>query len=580
MLPTTRRIQLALLLIGVAALAIAAWDILGGGFYAIVAGVRVSSREAYKPFRLGLLAVIASLWLHDRQIDADRASWHRLPAYAPAIAAAAAVVAVAVAIRYGIFAAGGADAYGYVSQAAAWARAQIVTPNPLAALESTVGSAVAPLGYRLAPTAGAIVPVYAPGLPLMMAMALKLGGTDAVYYVVPILGGVAVWCTYLLGARLDRRLTGMIAAIMLAFSPIFVFQSLEPMSDVPATAWWMLAWVLASASGAWPLLASGLAVSAAVLTRPNLVPLALVILIVVAAAAPRFRRLALFAAGSIPGCLIIAALNARWYGSPLASGYGPAGYLYAWSHWQPNLQRYSRWLVDLQSPAILLALVAPFSTRFRHRFAMIGFAVAVLGCYLWYLVYDTWPFLRFLLPAIPLLLLLSSAVVVRLVERLPLPFRTASVFLLCTLLPLWFVVKATSLNVFKIQRAEHRYVAVGESVGRLLPPNTIVFSVIQSGSVRLYGGLPTIRWDMIDPERLDRTIAMLQSSGYVPYLLLEDWEVPLFEQRFGGTSSYGRLDWPPAVEYRDVSLVRVYDPADRDRHRSGQPISTTRLPAN
>ena len=140
-----------------------------------------------------------------------------------------------------------------------------------------------------------------------------------------MLGGLAVWLTYVLGARVNGPITGMIAAVLFAFSPLFVFQTLEPMSDVPATTWWLLAWVLAISPLEWAPVGAGLAVSAAVLTRPNLVPLAIVLAAVVAANRPRLPRLALFAAGSVPGCLIVGAINAHWYGSPLASGYGSLG---------------------------------------------------------------------------------------------------------------------------------------------------------------------------------------------------------------------------------------------------------------
>src|SRR5712691_11378048 len=242
-----------------------------GGFYFTVLGIRVSSWEAYKPF------------------------------------------------RFGIFAAGGADAYGYVSQASLWAQGRLVTPDPLAEIEPVLGPAAAPLGYRLARTEGAIVPIYPPGLPLAMALALKIAGPSAVYYVVPILGGIAVWLTYILGARLEGPITGTIAAVLFAFSPLFIFHTLEPMSDVPVTTWWLLAWVFAISPSTWAPLGAGLAVSAAVLTRPNLVPLAIVLVAVVGANRPRLPRLALFAAGSIPGCLIVAAINAHLYGSPLAS---------------------------------------------------------------------------------------------------------------------------------------------------------------------------------------------------------------------------------------------------------------------
>lgn len=188
-----------------------------GGFHYRILGVRVSSWEAYKPLRLGVIATTTALWLHDRTAEPTATTWHGLPRWTAAIAAAIAAISMAIAMRYGVFAAGGADAYGYVSQASLWAtRGGVVAPDPLAALEPELGASVAPLGYRMAQTAGAIVPIYPPGLPLSMAVALKLGGANAVYYVVPLLGVLAVWLTYVLGARVDRPVTGMMAAIFVA----------------------------------------------------------------------------------------------------------------------------------------------------------------------------------------------------------------------------------------------------------------------------------------------------------------------------------------------------------------------------
>jgi len=574
----TRRIHVLLFAVGVVAFSVVVWDLTMGGFYFTVGGVRVSSWEADKPFRYGMLAIVATLALYDRTAAPHATSWQWIERSSFAIAGAVAMASAIVAVRYGIFAAGGADGYGYVSQAHLWASRRIVVPDPLAPLEPVLGSAVAPLGYRLGPTPGTIVPIYAPGLPMAMAAALRIAGPAAVYFVVPLLGALTVWLTYVLGARTDRPLTGMLAAVLVAFSPIFMFHTLVPMSDVPATAWWMLAWVFAILPGTAAPLASGLAASAAILTRPNLVPLAIVLLAVVAAPKPRLPREALFAAGVVPGCLAIAAINARLYGSPLASGYGPFELLYAWNRWKVNLQHYAGWLVDLQTPLILLAFLAPVAARVRHAKAMLAFFGVLLLCYLWYLTYDMWSFLRFLLPAIPLLFILASAVVIKLAEALPIFLRSSALIIVATLLPIWYVAKADSLTVFDMRRAEQRYVAVGEHAGRALPANAIVLTVIESGSVRLYGSRPTVRWDMIEPERLDSQIDTLRTRGYRPYLLLEEWELPLFRERFGAASQYGRVDWPPAFEYRDIHNVRIHDFADRVRHLAHEEIVTEPVP--
>ncbi len=571
-------LQTAALVCAVGFLAVAVWDLTMEGFYFEVLGIRVSSWEAYKPFRNGVLCAALAIILRDRHAAAGDMSWDVLARWSRPIAAAVAIGSVLVALHFGIFAAGGADAYGYVSEAYLWASGRLVAADPLADVAPLLGPAAAPLGYRLATEPGFLAPIYPPGLPLLMAAAFSIAARpSAVYFVVPLLAGLTVWLTYVLARRVAEPRTALVASILLAFSPIFVFQSLEPMSDVPAAAWWTAAWVFAIGSSPWSPLASGLAVSAALLTRPNLAPLAIVLVPVVLRSGPYTRRLALFALGIIPSCLVIVALHEYLYGSLAESGYGHVAGLFAWNRFPVNLRRYLSWLVELQTPGILLAPAALVAGRVRHAFWMLAFSVGLLLCYVYYYTFDTWPFLRFLLPALPLLFILSSDVALRLLERLPGAIRGVAALLLCTLVPLWYTVKARELTVFGIQQGEHRYVAVGEEVGRTLEPNALFVAVIQSGSVRLYGNRPTIRWDFLDPRAFDATLETLTERGYVPYLLLEDWEEPRFRERFASASAYGHLDWPPRRIYGDPGTVRVYAPSDRARYSAGEPIATRRI---
>src|SRR2546428_8271779 len=124
-----------------------------------------------------------------------------------------------------------------------------------------------------------MVPPSARGLPMAMAATMKISGSrSAAFIVVPMLGAVAVWATFLLGRRLDTAVVGLFGALLVACSATFVFQLIQPMSDVPVTAWWMLAAVLLFRGTEASAFLAGLACSAAVLTRPNLGPLVLVFL--------------------------------------------------------------------------------------------------------------------------------------------------------------------------------------------------------------------------------------------------------------------------------------------------------------
>ena len=579
MILRARRLQISLAIVALAAASVAVWDLMTGGFYFQVLGIRMSSREAYKPFRLALLTTVAVIQLNDWQSLPAAASWNAIVRWARWIALGAAVASMALAFRYGIFAAGGADAYGYVSQAQLFARGQLSAPDPLAAIATTVGASAAPLGYQLSRTPGRIVPTYPAGLPITMAAAILVGGPTAAYFVIPLFSGVTVWLTYLLGERINDARAGLIAAILVTFSPIFVFQSLEPMSDVPVTAWWLLAWYLALIRRTGAALGAGVCVSAAVITRPNLAPLAAVLALVVAVQDRGVRRGLAFVAGTLPGCLAVAAFNAFWYGSPLTSGYGELGDLYLASRAIPNLRNYWSWLIELETGVILLAAAAPLVARDRRAAgAMLLFFMSLLGCYLFYFVYDTWPFLRFLLPGIPLLLVLASAVIVAIFGRLPLRLRGTMVFLICILAPVTYLLTANRLHVFDIQRSEQRYVSVGEFIEATLPEKAVVLTVIQSGSIRLYGHRPTLRWDQLPPERLDQTLDGLRAAGYVPYLLLESWEENLFRTRFATSSIVGNIDWQPAIEYYGPISVRVFNPDDRQAYMSGRRVLPRAIP--
>jgi 4-amino-4-deoxy-L-arabinose transferase-like glycosyltransferase len=463
----------------------------------------------------------------------------------------------------------------------------------LASLVPSLGSSAAPLGFRLATTPGAIVPIYPAGLPLMMAIALKVAGPSGVYYVVPLLSGLTVWLTYLIGTRVDGRRTGLLAAVLVACSPIFLLQSFEPMSDVPATAFWLLAIALAMSPrerGEGHALGAGLAASVAVLTRPNLAPLVVVVGLMVMTPQRPFRRGLLFAIGVIPGCVAVALIARSLYGSALGSGYGPVDTFFSFSHVEANLRTYPVWLLQLHSVFILLALASPFvpidaidpaaaspTDAVIRRWLVLCFGGLLFLCYVFYVPYDTWPFLRFLLPAIPLWLVLSSTVAVAFIARIPDATRGAAVLALCGLLSTRYVVKAKELNIFLTRASQQRYVAVGAYVDRELPPNAVVLTVIQSGSIRLYGHRATVRWDQLPADDLDTALAALESNGYLPYVLLESWEQSAFLERFAKASDVGRLRWPPALELDGFERVQIFSLQDRRLSLAGKTIGTKRI---
>ena len=84
-----------------------------------------------------------------------------------------------------------------------------------------------------------------------------------------------------------------------------------------------------------------------------------------------------------------------------------------------------------------------------------------------------------------------------------------------------------------------------------------------SGTLRLYAGRPTIRYEWFEATRLPAAVQWLTERGYRPYIVLENWEEPWFRRRFAGAGSIGTLDVAVAGELEGPVTVRVYDPLIR-----------------
>jgi 4-amino-4-deoxy-L-arabinose transferase-like glycosyltransferase len=433
----------------------------------------------------------------------------------------------------------------------------------------------------------------------MAALHRLTGRREAAFYAVPLLGALAVWMTAWLGARLHNALTGFSASALLATSPSFLYQITQPVSDVPATAWWTASLALAICPGALSAFGAGTAAAMAVLTRPNLVPFAALIGAYFAwdvwrpSRHPRrvaLNRLALFVAGVAPGCLAVAAINHYLFGSPLRSGYGSLNELYAWTSVRPNLSRYSQWLVETESPLILLALATPWfwpharsaaqsePNRDVHResLLLLGCALLVVGSYLPWGVFESWDFLRFLLPAFPPLIVLSVIVITEVLRFLPWR-RSVALAITIGLLGCWGawqVREALNRGVTTLRQDEQRYLDVSRYIGFAMARESAFIAGLHSGSIRYHAGRPTLNFGRLDRASLDAAVAGLRARGYRPYIVVEKGEEPAFRERFGDHSRLGALDWPPISNTSRGVSVRIYDPADRNRFLAGEPIAT------
>ena len=498
-----------------------------------------------------------------------------------AVALAAVALSALVSIRWGAFAVGGSDSHCYAGQARMFLEGRASLAPPLAPPVPWPNAAAtfAPSGFAQGPDpAGGSVPLCAAGLAVAMAGASAMAGDGAVFAVVPLLGMLAVWSTWLLGRRLSGPVTGAASAVLVACSPIFLYQVVQPMSDVPAAALWTaaLATGIGPPEGKRPSLGrgltAGLLAGAAIMLRPNLAPLALV---PVALLWPSWRAAVAAAAGTFPGIVAVALLQWAIYGSPVRSGYGDLGQLFSLGYVPTNLANYPAWLAYAHTPVLAIGLVAPFVARRRAvAWMLAAFVLGVLAAYLPYVPFSDWWYTRFLLPGLPALIVLMVIVLERAAALLPRRAAVAAVCVATLVLAGYWLHRAEAVSVFRLKALEQKYVELGKLATRL-PPNALVIAAQPAGSVRYYARKPTLSWDAIEPEWLDRVIAECRARGLSPYLAIESWEMEAFKSRFRARSAAADLDWPPRATLG--SVIYVYDLADRDRYLAGERIATEHI---
>ena len=493
------------------------------------------------------------------------------------VATIAAIALAAFGMIRGTWSVGGSDSSCYALSALAMARGQL-QPSSALAVEAPWPNAPltqAPGGFIPSPVRpDAASPICAPGMAVLMAPFAAIFGRDAIFVLVPLSGGLLVLAAFALGQRLAGAAAGALSAVLVASSPIVLYQVVQPMNDVLTAALWMSAFAFIVYRRGTP---AGLLAGLAVLVRPNLAPLlAVVALIPMVVRQDRAARtIALTLAAAVPGIGVMLYLNNALYGSVVASGYGDATQLFSPGNVGENAANFSRALSETHTIVPAIALVAPLlltGDARRLSCALLAAAAVVAGIYLLYRPYPEWWYLRFLMTAIVLLLILASAVLAQAASR----WRMGGV------LPIAAVVLAISglraageHQVFELQRLEGRYRETARVVDDRLPPNAVVITVWQSGSVRFHADRDAVMWDALDPAWLDGAVAWLSSRGLRPYLLFERREENEFRARFEGRSELGALDWPPRFDMN--RQVRIYDPADRARYLAGDDYATDNI---
>jgi hypothetical protein len=476
--------------------------------------------------------------------------------------------------------AGGSDSSGYLNAAKLLTRGKLTEPvEPLRrfGLSQEFVHVFIPLGFSPGVKPGTMVPSYPPGLPLHMAAAALVGGwARAPFWVSPVAATLSLLLVYGIGRELgmSRALAVAAAACLAVFASFFWF-GLQPMSDVPATAWTLAALLAAlrarRSHGAAYL--CGAAFGMAVLVRPTNILLAVALLLAV----PFERRILLrVALGGLPFAAFLFTTNQIANGSPFTSGYGNMSSGFSLGFFPVRIRHYGYWLAALGTPFLVLGWLAVAGVRSlprRDRVLLIVWPAVLLLFYCCWEPYETWWYTRFLLPGIPAMILAMFFVVERGFRPavapgdLPVPpsrrWRILALALSVVVLSngiAWI----RRLPILDSARGEQIYPEACRWTASVVPPNSIIAAMQMTGAMKYYTDLTFARIDWIEPAEFPALRSRIEAAGYHWYALVGPADGDLLQKNLPGA-------WKEIARLRDQTLFRLDEtvPGDRSAPSAG-----------
>lgn len=451
--------------------------------------------------------------------------------------------------------AGPNDAGGYLNFAKTLTRGEVADEiktfgDAFPALQDP--TAHIPTTARVTPD-GRMAPEYPPGLGLLIALAalvLPFAQASIAVFWVHIVGVVVV-------TRHAARVFGLsdawawLAGGLMGLSSVFLFQTLQPQSDGVSVFWVTLAIVFAWTARERPdhAFIAGAATALAVLIRPAN---ALCVVPVFACLWNRPLALRNLILAGLPAALWLLWFNQREYGHPFLTGYGDVSTGWALGYVGPTLVSYAKWLPVMFTPVVLLVFGAPWVGGFAPRARLIlglwaGVYFAFYAAY--WCTYDNWYNMRFVLPAMPAVLVLSLHVCRAALartrreifpadpERAPLWPTVA----LCALLFGIAIGDTAQRHVIYWAHASRAHRVAADWLRDHAPANAIVLARHASNSVWHYTDFQLVRPDHAAVQEPD-FLPQLARLGRPIYSINQHWERKDFQ--WGHGKGDGRPNLP------------------------------------
>ena len=398
-----------------------------------------------------------------------------------------------------------------------------------------------------------MVPEYPVGFPLEVAFFGKLLGLARG---VPTLIMLQLVLGVIVTQRCARALGlpegwAWLAAGVVGLSPVYLFEGLQPVSDVPALVWVTTAVYFAWQSRARPWLAvlAGLALALAVMIRPsNLLGAVPVFLCLIGC----WRQTTYCALAGIPGAAWLAWYQHALYGSWRTTGYGDIHTSFAFEFIRPTLQSYAMWLPELLTPLVVLGFAGPFVRTIpgRVRLVLTAWAAVFLAFYATYwCTWDNWYNMRFVLPAFPAMIILALFVVKNLAERFGLALF-ASGRALRTVIPTAALViaslgfaglRTSAREIVYWMHANHKPREVSVWLRDHIPANAVVFAKHITGSLFYYTDLTFVRLDYEPALNSTAIYERIEAAGRPIYAMTCHWETPGYTWGHGRGTGYPGL---------------------------------------
>jgi hypothetical protein len=448
-------------------------------------------------------------------------------------------------VTHGESIAGGSDSSGYFNSAKLLEHGRLI--DSIRTIEG-LGSPdwhyyyQQPLGYSVMDESPAMVPTYPIGLPLMLLAGSWVAGWEHTAILVNVLCALGSGLMVALLGRDYFKLRGpwiLASVTLLWFCPLFVFFSLQPMSDMPATFWVLLIFYASARSPnsiKWSMVA-GAAMGMAVLVRPTNLLVGIPVAVLVGL---NWRSWLAIILGGLPFAILQAAYNHQLYGDVFASGYGNIFALFKTDYARHNIVHFAHWIPRLLTPVVLLALGLPWFVRQMPRMVTASalWIIILIGFYAFYYHSgETWWYLRFILPCFPILILAATMSAQHLTDRWRSHGGRIAIAVLFTVLTGAHLVQlCRQLYVTDVKRTETAYFNVTRWLETQVPDNSIIAAMQASGALHYYTKFPLLRYDLMPPEDFTRAAEIARAQDRPIYAPLFPFELEeVVEAKLGGT---------------------------------------------